>query len=81
LSLAIAALALGLLAIASIIWFPTVAILLGVVALASGIVSRRWSGSTRGDPDVWTERLSDAAIALGAAAIVGTLVVVILTTD
>jgi hypothetical protein len=63
---------LGVLALVQVLWFPTGALVFGVLALALGILAARW-----GD-DLFLSRLGAA---LGGVAVVGTVFVVVATTS
>ena len=77
-----AAILLGLLALGSFWWFPTLAVLLGLLAVATGLLARRRSVTgERGDTSLMgVQRLSFLGIAMGTAAIVGSIAVVVTTT-
>ncbi len=72
----------GLLALGSFWWFPTLAVLLGLSAVIIGVLGRRRrAAGVRGDPPLTSaQRLFDLGIAMGAAALVGSIVVVVATT-
>ncbi len=78
-----AALVLGLLALGSFWWFPTLSVLLGLLAVVTGLLGRRRrAGGVEGDAtQTVAQRLTVWGIALGAAAIVGSLVVVVSTSS
>jgi hypothetical protein len=73
---------LGLLALGSFWWFPTLAVLLGLSAVIIGVLGRRRrAAGVRGDaPLTSAQRLFDAGITMGTAALVGSIVVVVATT-
>jgi hypothetical protein len=77
-----AAIVLGLLGLGSFWWFPTLAVLLGFLAVVTGLLARRRSAtSVGGDTSlIWAQRLSFLGIAMGTAAIVGSIAVVVTTT-
>lgn len=78
----VAATVLGLLGLACVLWFPTLAIALALLAVVVGVLGRRMSD--RGSPDGGSsaaDRLSFLGIVMGAAALTATIVVVIATTD
>jgi hypothetical protein len=80
---AIASVLLGILALLAVVWFPTLAILLGLVALAVGLLSRRRNAARQGGLSgerPWRIRLGVLGIGTGAAAVVASIVVVILST-
>lgn len=82
-SAAIASIVFGLLGLAIVVVFPTLALLLGVVALATGLLKRRRLAAAGADAAAATTeaRLTSLGIASGVAVIVATIVVVIVTTD
>jgi hypothetical protein len=75
---ATAAILLGLLALGAFWWFPTLAVLLGLLAVGTGLLARRRSATnTGGDTSL---RLSFLGIAIGTAAVVGAIAIVVTTT-
>jgi hypothetical protein len=78
----VAAIVLGLLAVGSFWWFPTLAVLLGLLAVLTGFLARRrLATSVGGDTSlIWAHRLSFVGIALGTAALIGSIAVVVTTT-
>lgn len=74
---------LGLLALASITVFPTLALGLGTIAAITGYVGYRRQGSSHGDDGAptWSRRSTVLGMATGIAAVVSTVIVVIVTTE
>lgn len=72
---------LGSFALLSVLWFPTLALALGIGAVVVGALGRRRGEAEVGHAaSVWPQRLIALSIAMGTAAVVATVVVVIATT-
>jgi hypothetical protein len=78
----VAATVLGLLGLACVLWIPTLAIALALLAVVVGVLGRRMSGrGSRNGGSSAADRLSFLGIVMGAAALAATTVVVVATTD
>lgn len=79
---AVTATVLGVLALASVVWFPTLAIALGLVAVIVGLLGRRTTrrDSSTGESSA-ADRLAVLGMVLGAAALAATVIVIVATTD
>lgn len=78
----VAAVLLGLLALACSWWLPTATLLFGPLAVVTGLLGRRRLATGVGAETTpsWAQRLTVLGTALGTAAIVATVIVVIVTT-
>jgi len=78
----VVAVLLGLFALAFFWWLPTAAFGLGFLAVAAGLLGRRRLAGAASDtaPSVG-QRLGNIGVLLGTAAIVATIIVVVLSTD
>lgn len=72
-AMAAVSLVLGVFALAQVAWFPTGAFVLGVLALATGLLARRRLGDQPG--------LATVGATLGGIATVGTVILVVATTS
>jgi apolipoprotein N-acyltransferase len=69
---AVVSIVLGVLALAQVAWFPTGALIFGVLALATGLLVRSRLGDRSG--------LATVGASLGGIATVGTVILVVVTT-
>jgi len=76
---AIAAVLLGLLGLLTFWWFPTAGILFGLLGAATGFFGRRRLAVGVGDHTT-VESWTTFGTMLGAAAVVGSVLIVVLTT-
>lgn len=80
--LGVLALLFGLLGLGSFWWWPTLSILGGLLAVVTGLLGRRLltTGVDGDTAPIWGQRLTGLGVALGTAAIVASIVVVVATT-
>jgi hypothetical protein len=79
---AVTATVLGVLALVSVAWFPTLAIALGLVAVIVGFLGPRTTrrDSSTGESSA-ADRLAVLGMVLGAASLAATVIVIVATTD
>jgi hypothetical protein len=77
---AILSIVLGVLGLSTVVWFPTAAIVLGLAAVLVAWLERRRLRVGIADADRWTSKLAFAGLATGVVAVVGSVLVVVLTT-
>jgi hypothetical protein len=79
---AVASILLGVLGLAAVLWFPTLAIVLGLAAVGVALLQRRRHRARVGGPtdSDREDRLTLTGIWIGTVAVLASILVVILTT-